>query len=142
MPQTVEQALSQAQFYSDGVAYAFIQLPATAITAAAGVLAEIGQPFAALIVDKDEVSLVIAKDQFEEYARRMPGHAQNAVVYRLITIDVVLEPDLVGFMAFVSAALAKAGITLMPFAAFSRDHLLVPSDKFDAAMQVLETLRT
>jgi len=141
MPQTVEQALSQAHFYSDGVEYAFIQLPSPAITAAAGVLAEIGQPFAALVVDKDEVSLVIAKDHFDDFARRMPGHAQNAVLYRLITIDVVLEPDLVGFMAHVSAALAKAGITLMPFAAFSRDHLLVPSEKFDAAMQVLETLR-
>jgi hypothetical protein len=72
----------------------------------------------------------------------LPGHKTLPTSYRLITIDVELEPNLVGFMAHISRALATAGITLMPFAAFSRDHLLVPSDKFDTALKALEKLRS
>jgi hypothetical protein len=45
-------------------------------------------------------------------------------------------------MAHISRALAAAGIPLMPLAAFSRDHLLVPSDKFDLTLKVLEKLRS
>ena len=141
MPQTVDQALSQAKFYSDGVDYAFVQLPPAAITAAAGVIASIGAPFATLIVDKDEVTLMIPSDALEEFKWRMPGHVKGDTLYRLITIDVVLEPDLVGFMARVSAALAAEEITIMPFAAFSRDHLFVPSAKYESALKVLENLR-
>jgi hypothetical protein len=142
MSQTVEQALSQAKFYSDGVDYTFLGLPAAAITAAAGVLASIGEPFAALIVDKDEVTLMIPADALQEFKWRLPGHIKGNTLYRLITIDVVLEPDLVGFMARVSAALAAEAITIMPFAAYSRDHLLVPSEKFELAMKTLEKLRS
>jgi uncharacterized protein len=142
MAQTIEQALSEAKFYSDGVDYTFLRLPAMAITAAAGVLASIGEPFAALLVDKDEVTLMIPADALEEFKWRLPGHVKNNTLYRLITIDVVLEPDLVGFMAHVSAALAAEKITIMPFAAFSRDHLFVPAEKFELAMKTLEKLRS
>lgn len=141
MTQTVEQALSQAKFYSDGVDYAFVRLPPAAITPAAAVIAEIGEPFCALIVDKDEVTMMIPADALAHFGRRLPEHVKGESAYRLITIDVVLEPDLVGFMAHVSVALASAGITLMPFAAYSRDHLLVPAEKLDLALKTLEKLR-
>nr|PZN52048.1 MAG: hypothetical protein DIU68_15355 [Chloroflexota bacterium] len=44
-------------------------------------------------------------------------------------------------MARVSAALAEAGISILPFAAHTRDHLLVPADQFDKARATLEKLR-
>jgi hypothetical protein len=61
--QTVEDALRAATLYSDDVTYIMVSLPAAAITAAAGVLAEISEPFAALIADKDEVTLVLTADE-------------------------------------------------------------------------------
>jgi hypothetical protein len=88
------------------------------------------------------VSLVIPAESLPDFARRLPGHKTLPASYRLITIDVELEPNLVGFMAHISRALAAAGIPLMPLAAFSRDHLLVPSDKFDLTLKVLEKLRS
>lgn len=142
MAQTVEQALREARLYTDGQDYLMLRLPTAAVTAAAGVLAEIGEPFGALIVDKDEVTLVIPADALEAFARRLPGHELGATQYRLITFDVELEPTLIGFMAQVSRALADAGVTILPFAAFSRDHLLVPSAQLDIAMQALEMLRS
>lgn len=142
MPQTIEQALSKATFYTDNQPYEFVRLPTAAITAACGVVAEIGEAFCALIVDKDEISLLLPEDALRDFARRLPGHETNAVQYRLITIDTPLEPTLVGFMARVSEALAQAGVPIFPYAAYTRDHIIVPQDQFDTAFKTLQSLKS
>ena len=141
MAQTVEQALAKATLFSDGALYKLVHLPPNAITAAAAVIAEIGDPFSVLIVDKYEVTLVLSKDDLEAYARRLPDHSTNSDEYRLITFDVELEPTLTGFMANISQTLAEAKVVIMPFAAFNRDHLLVPAQQFERAITALEKLR-
>jgi hypothetical protein len=142
MSQTVDQALAAATFYSDGVDYHLIKLPASGITTAAGIVAEIGEPFAALIADKDEVTLLIPAEGVEEFAARLHNHAVSAITYRLITLDVELEPQLTGLIARISAALAAAGISILPYAAYTRDHLLVPADRFDDALTALRQLQS
>jgi hypothetical protein len=142
MAQTVQQALAAAKLYSDGELYKIIWLPPNGIIVAAGILAEIATPFSALIVDKDEVTLVLAKADLDDYARRLPGHRTSDDDYRLITFDVELEPTLTGFMAHISKALAEAKVVIMPFAAFNRDHLLVPAAQFEQAMTVLVKLQS
>jgi hypothetical protein len=141
MAQTFEGAFREARFFSDEELYAVIRLPARAITAAASIIAEIGEPFAALIADKDEVSLAIPRDAIEDFSARLRDYAVSETSYRLITFDVVLEPDLVGFISRVSAALAEAGISILPYAAYSRDHVLVAAQEYDRAILTLETLR-
>jgi hypothetical protein len=140
MPQTIEQVLKDARLYSDDQAYRLIKLPPNAITAAAGVLAEVGEPFGALLADKDEVTLIMPADALEEFAFRLPGYAASEVTYRLVTFDVELEPTLVGFLAQVSAVLAKAGIPILAFSAYSRDHLLVTEADFAAARATLDAI--
>jgi len=142
MTQTIAQAITQARFYAPEETYRLIQLPARAITAAAAVLAEIGEPFSALIVDKDEVTLVLENEAYEEYSHRLHGHEAQRQRWALITMDVVLDADLVGFIAVISREMANAGITLMPYAAFSRDHLLVPADRLQDALSTLAELQT
>jgi hypothetical protein len=142
MPQTVEQALAAAAFYSDNIDYSLIKLPARGITAAAGVVAEIGEPFTALIADKDEVTLLIPAEGVEEFAHRLHNCEVSAITYRLITLDVELDPQLAGFIARISAALAAAGISILPYAAYTRDHLFVPADQFDNALAALKQLQT
>lgn len=141
MPQTVDQALQQAQLVTDGQDYALVRLPPGAITAAAGVLAEIGAPFTALLVDRAEVTLVIPAEAAADFAPRLPGHQLSPLAYRLITFDVVLEPGLVGFMARVASALAAEGISLLPYAAFTRDHIFVAAPDLDRALAALNRLR-
>src|SRR6185369_714881 len=105
MTQTVEQALAAAKLFSDDQDYLFIQLPARAIMAAAGVIAQIGEPFCALIVDKDEVSLIIPADAIADFKERLPDYQALPKPYRLITFDIELDISLVGFMAIISRAL-------------------------------------
>jgi hypothetical protein len=129
-------ALAQAPLYSDDALYTVVHLPAAAITAGAGVLAEIGTPFSALIVDKDEVTLVLPEDAWREYAHRVPDH-RTEDSYRLITFDLALDPTLIGFMALVSRILADAGVTILALSAFERDHILVPAAQFQDAWDAL-----
>src|SRR5690606_32264691 len=110
MPQTIQQALQQASFYSDQQPYHLIALPLGALMAAAGVVAEIGEPFCGLLVDKDEVTLLIPQEAWSDFQHRLPGATVSPITYQLITVDVELEPALVGFMAHVSRALAEAAI--------------------------------
>jgi hypothetical protein len=141
MTSTAKSAVQAMQLHTDGESYRFIRLPTGRATAAAGVLAETADPFLALMVDKDEITLVLPDGVVNDYANRLGEHTLSDSVYRLITFDIELNPDLVGFTALVSAALAAAHVPIMPLAAFSRDHLLVPVEHFDTAWTALEELK-
>ena len=141
MAQTVEQALQQAKLYTDDTLYSLIHLPPNGIMAAAGVLAQVGEPFGALIADKDEVTLVIPAEMVAEFSNRLREKRVGESDYRLITFDLELEPTLTGFMARIAAALAEANVPILPFAAFSRDHLLIPAAHFETAWSTLIKLQ-
>jgi hypothetical protein len=142
MNEAVRKALQQANLYTDGVDYSIIKLPPRAITVAAGIVAEIGESFCTLIADKDEVSLIIPSEAVEDFAKRLKDHRASPMPYRLITFDLELDFSLFGFMAVVSQALAEAEVSILPIAAFSRDHILVPSSQFDIAFQILKKLQS
>ncbi len=142
MSKTVEEALKQATFYSDDQLYVFLKLPAGAITVAAGIIAEISEPFCALIVDKDEVSLLIPEEALEDFKGRLRDYQGADKRYRLITVDVELPMEMVGFMARLSQKLAEAGVSILPYAAYSRDHIVVDDQHFDNALQALHALQS
>jgi len=142
MAQTVADALAQTKLFTDGQSYNVIRLPASAIAEAANVVAETERRFGVLIADKDEVTLVVPVDAWGRLASRIPGAEVSPKRYRLITFDVILDFALVGFMARVSQALAEAGVSILPYAAFTRDHVLVPEEQFPAAWAALEQLKS
>jgi len=141
MAQTVDEAFSQMSLYSDEVLYVLIKLPANAVMAAAGVVAEWREAFCCLIIDKDEVTLLLPERAFETFAERLPGHLVAKVRYRLITFDIPLDLSMIGFMARVSSALAEANVSILPYAAYTRDHIFVHADAFDAAWTTLQQLQ-
>ncbi len=138
---TSRDALRHAQLYTDDILYCLVHLPPGAITATAGVLAEIGTPFSTLIADKDEVTLLVPQDAWDDFAHRLPKHEVQAG-YRLITFDLVLDVNLVGFLALVSQILADAGVPLLALSAYQRDHILVQAGHFDAAWAALRQAQT
>lgn len=141
MTLSTRDALQQTKLVTDDQRYVLVKLPAAAITLGAGIIAEVGSPFSAMLVDKDEVTLLIPDEAVEEFERRLKGVAEvSAVGYRLITFDIVLPPDLVGFMAAISAACARAGVSIIPLGAYSRDHIFVSEAQFENAMDALKTL--
>lgn len=134
---TAAEIFTQAILYTDDFAYTLIHLPPTAITPAAAVLAEIGESFSALIVDKDEVTLLLAEDDWDAYQRRLPDHTTMGP-YRLITFDLELDPDLIGFMAYICTILAQVNVSVLPFSAYARDHFFVQAGDFETAWNALQ----
>jgi hypothetical protein len=56
---------------------------------------------------------------------------------KMISLMVHSSLDAVGFLAAITARLAAAGISVNPVSAFYHDHLFVPVDKAEMAMNLL-----
>lgn len=56
---------------------------------------------------------------------------------RMITLEIHSSLDAVGFLAAITASLAKAGIAVNPVSGFHHDHLFVPEGRAEEAMVIL-----
>lgn len=59
---------------------------------------------------------------------------------RRITLNVHSALDAVGFLAAIVPALAAAGMGVNPVAGYHHDHLFVPEDRADDAMEILRRI--
>ena len=125
-----------AQLYSDGRPYAVVSLPRDQMRAATILFGGLAEPFAAMIVDRDEITIVMHEMDWSVAGRDLPG-MRILNDYRLITLDVELEADVTGFMDVVCRLLAEAGVPMLPLAAYSRDHIFVRGRDFGRAWQAL-----
>ncbi|MCP4646688.1 MAG: ACT domain-containing protein [bacterium] len=78
----------------------------------------------------------------EEIQEEMGGISEEKVAgpFALITLSVNSDLFAVGFLAKITGALAKEGISVNAFSAYFHDHLLVPYERKKDAMKVLEKL--
>jgi hypothetical protein len=89
-----------------------------------------------LLRDEHEVTLLLDEADWQ----RMRHAAREARVeggFRLVTLDVELDWQVVGFLARVTEILAAANIAVGTLSAFSRDHLLIKQDDLGTALRVL-----
>jgi hypothetical protein len=59
--------------------------------------------------------------------------------WAMVTLVVHSDLNAVGFLAAITQKLAKAGVAVKAVSAFHRDHLFVPWEKRDTAMNTLRT---
>jgi len=93
------------------------------------------------VIDRHEISLVLPRATLAQLPASLPQVEVAAEICRLITVNVVMEPELTGLVARISEALADAGVPVLPFASFSRDHVLVPAAQVDDALNALRRLQ-
>ena len=89
-----------------------------------------------LLRDGREVTLLCEEEDW----RAMRHAARDARVeagFRLVTLDVELGWDVVGFLAHVTRILADASVPVGALSAFSRDHLLIKQDDLGKALRAL-----
>lgn len=89
-----------------------------------------------LLRDGREVTLLVEEEDWRAM-RHAARDARTEGDFRLLTLDVVLPWDVVGFLARVAEILAAAGVTVGALSAFSRDHLLVKQDDLGRALRAL-----
>jgi hypothetical protein len=117
--------------------YLLVSLPLGALADAARLVAAGGGAFAALVVERDEVSLTVDEAR---WAKGGLDASREAGPFAAITFDLDLDLGVCGFLAPAAARLAAAGVSIVPQCAFLKDHLLVHDADRARAVAVLEQL--
>ncbi|MDQ3089391.1 MAG: ACT domain-containing protein [Acidobacteriota bacterium] len=86
--------------------------------------------------DRFETTLLLDEIDFGTL-RHAVRDAKTERSFRLLTFDIELDFNVVGFLAEVARILAEAEISIVALSAFSRDHLLVKQDDLAKALKVL-----
>jgi hypothetical protein len=86
--------------------------------------------------DEHEVTLLLDETDWRTM-RHAVRDARIESGFRLLTFDIELDWNIVGFLARVTQILAEAGISVGALSAFSRDHLLIKQDDLGTALRVL-----
>jgi hypothetical protein len=92
-----------------------------------------------LTVAPEVVTLLLEESDWRQVSPAFP-RARLERGYRAISFEVDLPPDLVGFMAALSGALAAAGVPLLAVCSFTRDHLVVREADLERAEAAIRDL--
>ncbi|HLD79181.1 MAG TPA: ACT domain-containing protein [Candidatus Nanoarchaeia archaeon] len=84
--------------------------------------------------EKEGITLILHRKDAEVNSIKYEG------VWVLITMTVHSDLAAVGFLARLTNALAKEGISVNAVSAFYHDHLFVPKEKSKEAMKILKRL--
>ena len=87
-----------------------------------------------VFAEAEGTTLILRREEAE--AQGMP----HVFPCRMITLNVHSALDAVGFIARVATALAQAGIGVNPVAGYFHDHLFVPEDRAEEALEILRRL--
>lgn len=86
--------------------------------------------------DKWEVTLILDETDYQT-CRHAIREAKVDGGWRILSFDLVMDFNVVGFLAEISRILAEADISIFAVSAFSRDHLLVKQGDLAKALKVL-----
>ena len=89
-----------------------------------------------LLRDQYEVTLLLEEEDWRAM-RHAVRDARVEMGFRLLTLNLELGWDVVGYLAQVTRVLAAAGIPIGALTAFSRDHLLIKQTHLGAALSAL-----
>ena len=90
------------------------------------------KPWSSITFDPDEISLVLRDHDWSEFKGDFKDFKEEGP-YRLLTFDIILDLDLVGFLSVVSGVLAEEGISIYAVSTYLRDHILVKKEDADRA---------
>lgn len=86
--------------------------------------------------DGREVTLLLEENDWQRI-RHLVRDAKIERGFRLVTLDIELPWNVVGYLARVTEILAASGIPVGALSSFSRDHLLIKQDDLGRALRVL-----
>ncbi|HET8679468.1 MAG TPA: ACT domain-containing protein [bacterium] len=130
--------LAQTRVRVDPRAFVIVGVPSAHQASLRGVLATVYAPFFIQIFPHEQ-TLVLPEDEWTRLRVKFPG-AREEPGYRLITLEVVLNWAVTGYLAAVTAALAEAGIPVGVLSSFHHDHLLVRDVHLTRTEATLEQL--
>ena len=137
-PADLTQLLAQTRVRVDPRTFVIASVPVRFEPALRVAVAQIHAPFFVQI-GSDELTVALATDEWTRVRRVFPG-ATEEPGYRLITLEVRLDWNVIGYLAAVTRALADAGVPVGVLSSFYYDHLLVRDDLLEKAEAALQHL--
>ncbi|HMO58733.1 MAG TPA: ACT domain-containing protein [Roseiflexaceae bacterium] len=121
--------------------YALVGLDAREQIVALRLLAGLRATFWQVTVEPEMITLLVEERDWRDLA---PAFTRPRVQrpMRIISFDIDLPPDLVGFMAMLTDAIAAMGVSLLAVCSFNQDHLVVREQDLDAVGAALDRLVT
>lgn len=135
-PPGLRHVIAETHLFTDAKNYVILRLPIQQYEESAKLAAKLTASCMALIKDKDEVTLLLPRDEWEDLRPRIEV-LEESPDYRLITFDLPLDLGLVGYLAAMAGAVAEKGVSIFTISAFSRDHVFVPAEDFEQAWDAL-----
>jgi hypothetical protein len=99
-------------------------------------IAGITAPFMQLIAEPDLLTLVLPQSDWRSLRPAFP-HARVQAPFCVISFELDLPNDLVGFLAVASRALAEAGVPILAICGYTKDHILVHEQHLERALAAL-----
>lgn len=90
-----------------------------------------------IIQDKNEITAVIDQEKLEAHKDDLQETDKD---WKIITFDMLLPLDMVGWIAKVSEILAEEGISILILSAYSTDHVLVKTSDLEKAVNKLQSM--
>jgi len=84
--------------------------------------------------EREGITVIITKEEAESKSLKYSG------VWGMITLSVHSDLHTVGFLAEITKHLAKEGISVNVVSGYYHDHLFIPAEKTDKAMEILNSL--
>jgi uncharacterized protein len=102
-------------------------------------LAGVVAPFIQLITEPDLLTLLLPQSDWRSLRPAFP-HARVQQPFRVISFELDLPNDLVGFLAVASRALADAGVPILAICGYTKDHILVREEHLERTLAALGAL--
>ncbi|MBT5023352.1 ACT domain-containing protein [Candidatus Woesearchaeota archaeon] len=87
------------------------------------------------IIDNTETTVIL--DQTKVKQENIMSIERD---WKIFTLNILFSMEVVGVTAKVATALAKEGISIMPIAAYSKDHFLIKDNYLEKAKKVFQEL--
>lgn len=133
----IEQLLAETQLVVHPERVSVVGLDVDARQAAAALAGSEG--LISLVFLPKEVTLIVTDEFWRQVGHRF-SQAHVEEDFRLLTLDITLPWNVVGYLAQITASLAEAGISVGVISSFASDHLLIHETKFPAALATLTAL--
>ena len=93
---------------------------------------------APFMIFKDQFEITLLLDEID--FGKIRNEIQKLKIesgFRLLTFDIELDFNVVGFLAEITRILAEAEISIIALSSFSRDHILIKQENLAKALKVL-----
>jgi hypothetical protein len=131
--------LSQSRWQVRPARFVLVGLAPSERLVATRLLAGLTAPFAQLIFEPDVLTLVLPEANWQALSAAFP-RARTQGPFRVISFNLDLPDDLVGFLAAVSRALADAGVPILAICGYAKDHVMVREEHVERALAAIQSL--